>query len=168
MALVKLEVSVEGTGKTLQVPCYVMSSSKPLWRGGLWNCGLVLGANCLEKFGFAIAYPNGQMVRLAVKVNVLQNINVTETAPNAVVCTPVHSSTDVGVSSLTIRSVCGSTSKDVSASFTPNNGVCVSTFPSTDPSKTVVLDRHLQIGPFQTKVVPVNVVGVSASDLHTI
>ena len=31
VALVKLEVSVNGTDKTLQVPCYVLNSDKPLW-----------------------------------------------------------------------------------------------------------------------------------------
>ena len=35
VALVKLGVSVEGTDKTLQVPCYVLSSDKPLWKGEL-------------------------------------------------------------------------------------------------------------------------------------
>ena len=52
VALVTLKVSIEGTDITLQVPCYVLNSNKPLWNGELWNCGLVLGTNCLEKFGF--------------------------------------------------------------------------------------------------------------------
>ena len=54
MALVKLRMSVEGTDKTLQVPCYVLSSGKPLWKGEFWNCGLLLVTNCLEKLGFSI------------------------------------------------------------------------------------------------------------------
>ena len=56
VALVKLKVSVEGTDRTLQVPCYVLNSNRPLWNGELWNCGLVLGTNCLEKFGFLITH----------------------------------------------------------------------------------------------------------------
>ena len=43
VALVKLNVPVEGTDRTLQVPCYVLNSNRPLWNSELWNCGLVLG-----------------------------------------------------------------------------------------------------------------------------
>ena len=38
VALVTLKVSVEGADKTLQVPCYVLNSNKPLWNGELWSC----------------------------------------------------------------------------------------------------------------------------------
>jgi len=189
VALVKLEVSVEGTDKTLQVPCYVLNSNKPLWKGELWNCGLVLGTNCLEKFGFSITHPNGQMVRPAVKeVTASQNTNTTVTAPNTLVYTPVPSSTEGCVSSPAITevcasatpstSVCASTSDNVRtsptpstyvcASVTPSTGVDVPTSPSTDTSRIVVLDKHMRIGPFQTKVVPVNVVGAPVSNLQTI
>jgi len=67
VALVKQMVSIEGADETLQVPCYVLNSNRPLWNGELWNCGLVLGTNCLEKFGFLITHPSGQMVKPAVK-----------------------------------------------------------------------------------------------------
>ena len=160
VALVKLKVSVEGTDRTLQVPCYVLNSNRPLWNGELWNCGLVLGTNCLEKFGFLITHPSGQMVRPAVKeVATSQDTNNTETVtPNSVVCTPVSSNTEVSVASST----------NVCATVTPSTNACVSTSPSTDTSRTMVLDKHLRIGPFQTKVVQVNVVSTPVCDLQTI
>ena len=73
MALVTLKVSVEGTDKTLQVPCYMLNSNKPLWNGELWNYGIVLGTNCLEKFGFMITHPSDQTVRPVVKESPSQN-----------------------------------------------------------------------------------------------
>ena len=86
-------VFVKGTDKTLQVPCYVLNSNKSLWQGELCNYGLVLGSNCLEKLGFSITHPSGQMIRPTVKeVTASWNTNTTETAPNTVVCTPVPSS----------------------------------------------------------------------------
>ena len=35
VALVRPEVSIEGTDKTLPVPCYILNSDKPLWKGEL-------------------------------------------------------------------------------------------------------------------------------------
>ena len=37
-ALVNLEVVVEITGKSLKVPCCVIDSTKPVWRGDANNC----------------------------------------------------------------------------------------------------------------------------------
>ena len=160
VALVRLEVSVEGTDKTLPVPCYVLNSDKPLWKGELWNCGLVLGTNCLEKLGFSITHPNGQMVIPAGKEGTAsQDTNTTGTAPSTAVCTPVPSSTEAHVSPQTSVEVCtavdSSKGMDVHAS-------------STDKDRTVLLDKHLHIGPFQTKMTPVNVMGVPEGDPQTI
>ena len=95
VALVRLEVAVEGTDKTLQVPCYVLNSDKPLWKGELWNCGLVLGTNCLEKLGFSITHPNGQMVIPAgTEGTTSKDTNTTGTVPSTAVCTPEPSTTD--------------------------------------------------------------------------
>ena len=185
VALVKLKVTVEGTDKTLQVPCYVLSSDKPLWKGELWNCGLVLGTNCLEKLGFSITHPNGRMVRPTEKEITTLNTNTTETASNTAGCKPVSSSVESCVSSPTSTEVCAAatpstsvyapitnvssspTGTNVCASVIPSTGVDVSTS-STDTSRTVVLDKHLRIGPFQTKTVPVNVVSAAVSDHQTI
>ena len=42
--------------------------------------------------------------------------------------------------------------------------VSVAAPPSSKTSNTVVIDKHLRIGPFQTKVVQVNIIGMSVSD----
>ena len=89
VALVKQMVSIEGADETLQVPCYVLNSNRPLWNGELWNCGLVLGTNCLEKFGFLITHPSGQMVKPAVKeAHALQDAPATEPVASTMVNTP--------------------------------------------------------------------------------
>ena len=51
-ALVNLEVVVESTGKSLKVPCYVIDSTKPVWRGDANNCGMIMGSNALLLFSF--------------------------------------------------------------------------------------------------------------------
>ena len=106
MAPVKLKVTVKGTDKTIQVPCFVLNSDKPLWKGELWNCGLILSTNCLEKLGFSITHPNGQVVRPIEKEVITLNTNTTETASYTVVYKPVPSSVESCVSSPTSRVVC--------------------------------------------------------------
>ena len=51
-ALVNLEVVVEVTGKSLKVPCYVIDSTKPVWKGDAKNCGMTMGSNALVAFNF--------------------------------------------------------------------------------------------------------------------
>ena len=58
-ALVKLHVVVDITGLSLQIPCYVMDSSKPIWQGEVWNCGMIMGTNALVGFDFRITHSNG-------------------------------------------------------------------------------------------------------------
>ena len=58
-ALVSLEVVVEVTGKSLKVPCYVIDSIKPVWRGDAKNCGIIMGSNALVAFQFHILHANG-------------------------------------------------------------------------------------------------------------
>jgi len=45
-----LQVTIEHTGMTQRVPCYILDSSRPLWRGELEDCGLVIGTNALANF----------------------------------------------------------------------------------------------------------------------
>jgi len=52
-ALVKLYVA-KITGLSLQISCYVMDSSKPIWQGKLWNCGMIMGTNALVGLDFRI------------------------------------------------------------------------------------------------------------------
>ena len=58
-ALVNLEVTVEVTGKSLKVPCYVIDSTKPAWKGDAKNCGMIMGSNALVAFQFHILHANG-------------------------------------------------------------------------------------------------------------
>ena len=51
-ALVKLHVVIEITGLSIQIPCYMMDSSKPIWQGEVWNCGKIMGTNALVGFDF--------------------------------------------------------------------------------------------------------------------
>ena len=58
-ALVNLEVVVESTGKSLKVPCYVIDSTKSVWRGDANNCGMIMGSNAFVAFQFRILHANG-------------------------------------------------------------------------------------------------------------
>ena len=62
VAVLVLRITSEGTNATFDVPCYILQSSKPLWKGDLEDCVLVLDTNVLEVLGFRIAHPNGELV----------------------------------------------------------------------------------------------------------
>ena len=61
--IVRISVSLEATGKSLQIPCYVVDSTKPLWQGAVKNCGLVLGTNAIVGFGIQLVHTNGTTVQ---------------------------------------------------------------------------------------------------------
>ena len=63
MAMVALDIVVEETKESRQVPCYVLESSKPIWSGELEDCAVVLGTNTLEGLGFNIVPQNGTVVK---------------------------------------------------------------------------------------------------------
>ena len=106
MAVVMLKITMGGDNKTFTVPCYVLKSDKPLWKGELSDCALVLGTNALESFGFQIIHPDGGVVE---PVMVGTEAEVRETQPSG--STAVH----------------------------------------------MILDKRLQLGPFQCKVADVRV-----------
>ena len=58
-SLGSLKVLVEVIGKSLKVPCYVIDSIKPVWRGDTKNCGITMGFNALVAFQFHILHANG-------------------------------------------------------------------------------------------------------------
>ena len=60
---VNLQVTVEATGNTEYIPCYVLSSSKPIWKGELKDCGLILGTNALVSLGFMVYHANGATIQ---------------------------------------------------------------------------------------------------------
>lgn len=57
MALVVLKINIDGASTQFYVPCYVLQSCKPLWKGKLYDCDLVLSTNALETMGFRITHP---------------------------------------------------------------------------------------------------------------
>lgn len=56
VAVVAMDIVIEETKESQQVPCYMMESSKPIWAGELDDCAVVLGTNVLEGLGFNIVY----------------------------------------------------------------------------------------------------------------
>jgi len=60
IAVVKLQVQVDGTGKVECLRFHVLESSKPIWQGELYNCGLILGTNTL--IGFVVSHSNGAVM----------------------------------------------------------------------------------------------------------
>jgi len=64
--VVALSIQVEATGVTKEVLFFVLDSNKPLWKGELTDCGLVLGTNSLEDLGFKIFNMMGQQQILII------------------------------------------------------------------------------------------------------
>ena len=58
-----ISVTLEATGKSLHIPCYVVDSARPLWQGTVKNCGLVLGTNAMIGFGMQLVHINGTTVQ---------------------------------------------------------------------------------------------------------
>ena len=96
-AVVALNVEVEATKVTKEVLCFVLDSSKPLWKGELTDCGLVLGTNSLRDLGFEITQPNGTAVdpqvtgegeKIATTDSLLETSS-TDTPPSETVVQPV-------------------------------------------------------------------------------
>ena len=62
LGVVMLNVQVETTGKTCPIPCFVLDSSQPLWRGELKGCGVLFGTNALVELGFHVSYSDGTTI----------------------------------------------------------------------------------------------------------
>ena len=43
---------------SLEIPCHVMDSSKPIWQE-VRNCGMIISTNVLVAFDFRILHANG-------------------------------------------------------------------------------------------------------------
>ena len=46
----------------MEVPCYVIDSTKPIWQGEVKNCGMIMGTNALVAFQFCISHSNGIVI----------------------------------------------------------------------------------------------------------
>ena len=80
----------------LEVLCFVLDSSKPLWKGELTDCGLVLGTNNLRDLSFEITQPNrtavdpqvtGEGEKIATTDSLLETSS-TDTPPGETVVQP--------------------------------------------------------------------------------
>ena len=88
--IVALQLTVEGTGISQRVPCYILDSSKPIWKGELKDCGLVIGTNALANLGFSIVDAEGCIVtseeNASQKQGIVEaSIEATEPQDNATV-----------------------------------------------------------------------------------
>ena len=54
--IVIISVTLDATGKSIYIPCYILDLRKPLWQGTVRNCGLVLGYNCIWNAGVALKW----------------------------------------------------------------------------------------------------------------
>ena len=55
-SVVAIETRIEQTGRKLVIPCFVMTSAKPIWQGNVKDCAMVLGTNALVEFGFQLVH----------------------------------------------------------------------------------------------------------------
>ena len=61
--VVLISLTLEATGKSLHIPCYVVDSIRPLWQGAVKNCALVLGTNAIVGFGIQLVHENGTTIQ---------------------------------------------------------------------------------------------------------
>ena len=52
-------MEVDETGQNLNIPCYVLESTKPLWKGR----AVLLGTNALVDYGFGVSHANGLTIQ---------------------------------------------------------------------------------------------------------
>ena len=72
--IVALQLTVEDTGASQKVPCYVLDSSKPTCKGKVKDCELVIGTNALANLGFSIVDAEGCNVTSEENTNQKQGI----------------------------------------------------------------------------------------------
>ena len=61
--MVSLQMEIDETGQNLNIPCYVLESAKPLWKGELKDCAVLLGTNALVDYGFEVSHANGLAIQ---------------------------------------------------------------------------------------------------------
>ena len=66
--IVTMDILVESTGKTCNIPCYIIDSGEPLWSGALKDCAMLLGTNALVAHGFKVSDSGGVEVSPTQKV----------------------------------------------------------------------------------------------------
>ena len=62
ISLVRVQVVVDETGVSREIPCFVLASEQPILSEELHNCGMILGMNALIDLGFQVVHSNGTVV----------------------------------------------------------------------------------------------------------
>ena len=135
--MVALNIEVEATKVAKDVLCFVLDSSKPLWKGELTDCGLVLGTNSLKDLGFEITQPNGTAVDPHV--------------------------TSEGEKTVTTDSPVETNSTDTPPSETEVQPMPVK---ESEVEHQISLCKNLRLGPRQTQIVKVHVNGELSQVFH--
>ena len=135
-SVVSLNIQVEATGVTKEVLCYVLDSDKPLWKGELTDCGVVLGTNCLESLGFKIIHSDGSAVGSGTSDKTKEIVSTKEATMGSAANTVEEQQPDTGKNE-------GKTGSNTQGS---PEVVC-----------HVSLSCNLRLGPQQTKMVKVQV-----------
>ena len=60
--MIAVETRIEQSGQKLVIPCFVMTSVKPIWQGNVNDCAMVLGTNALVRFGLQLIHTDGSIV----------------------------------------------------------------------------------------------------------
>ena len=62
-SVVAIGTLIEQTGQKLVIPCFVMTSARPIWQGAVHDCAMVLGTNALVSFGVQMILGDGNVMR---------------------------------------------------------------------------------------------------------
>ena len=62
-SIVAIETMMELTRQKLVIPCFVLTSDKPVWLGTVKDCAMVLGTNAIVKFGMQTIHVDGTVVK---------------------------------------------------------------------------------------------------------
>ena len=54
---------MEQTKQKLVIPCFVLTSDKPVWQGTVKDCAMVLGTNAMVKFGMQTMHMDGTILK---------------------------------------------------------------------------------------------------------
>ena len=65
-SVVVAEIKMKQTGQKVKIPCFVMSSMKPIWQGIVRDYAMVLGTNSLVEFGLQLVHTDGSIMVLAI------------------------------------------------------------------------------------------------------
>ena len=136
-AVVALNVQVEATEVKKEVLCFVLDSSKPLWKGELADCGIVLGTNGLRDLGFEITQTNGATINPHVMGEEEKSVTTDPPVETSSIDTPPSTT-------------------EVQPTFVQK--------PGEEPQ--ISLSKNLRLGPRQTKTAKVRVIDGLSQVFH--